>query len=311
MKRSGRKAARSCGRQFTGETEDLPIPAGAGGREVQDTLDEGSLACAIDAGQAERASCGDLETHVPERVDLPETLADTLQPDGGGAAGGRSDVVKMAHYSAARAGRPRGRLPAKMRVCPVPPRSCPQSSPSSPSGSFVRLSQPHRRVGSADLSGVDLKVRRGQLVALMGGSGSGKTTVLRLLGGQVAPAGRPGERGWSRRARPDQRGLYQLRRRMGMLFQFGALFTDMSVFENVAFPLREHTTLPETAIRDPVLMKPMPWAARRPCADAVADLGRHVAPRRAGARHRARSAADHVRRTFAGLDPISRASRPT
>jgi phospholipid/cholesterol/gamma-HCH transport system ATP-binding protein len=109
--------------------------------------------------------------------------------------------------------------------------------------------------GRQILSGLDLEVQRGQLVALMGGSGSGKTTVLRMLGGQVRPqAGNVTFDGQDVHAQ-DPKGLYALRRRMGMLFQFGALFTDMSVFDNVAFPLREHTALPESAIRDLVLMK--------------------------------------------------------
>ena len=89
----------------------------------------------------------------------------------------------------------------------------------------------------------------------MGGSGSGKTTMLRLIGGQLAPTAAgslvDGQDGHTL----DRDALYALRRRMGMLFQFGALFTDLTVFENVAFPLREHTDLPETLIRDLVLMK--------------------------------------------------------
>ncbi|MFN8955064.1 MAG: ATP-binding cassette domain-containing protein, partial [Burkholderiales bacterium] len=96
---------------------------------------------------------------------------------------------------------------------------------------------------------------RGQVTALMGVSGGGKTTVLRLIGGQIrASAGQllfDGHDITSMR----QAELYTARRRMGMLFQFGALFTDMSVFDNVAFPLREHTRLSPDLIRDIVLMK--------------------------------------------------------
>ena len=90
----------------------------------------------------------------------------------------------------------------------------------------------------------------------MGQSGCGKTTMLRLIGGAI-PAGAAGPRACSARRLPSSTAtaLYRMRRRMGMLFQFGALFTDMSVFENVAFPLREHTELPEELIRDLVLMK--------------------------------------------------------
>jgi phospholipid/cholesterol/gamma-HCH transport system ATP-binding protein len=103
--------------------------------------------------------------------------------------------------------------------------------------------------------GVDLDIQRGKVTAIMGPSGTGKTTLLRLIGGQLKPhAGSivvDGEE--VPRLRHD--GLYRLRKRMGMLFQSGALLTDLSVFDNVAFPLREHTRLPEVMIRDLVLMK--------------------------------------------------------
>jgi phospholipid/cholesterol/gamma-HCH transport system ATP-binding protein len=105
------------------------------------------------------------------------------------------------------------------------------------------------------LGGLRMEFRRGQVVAVMGGSGCGKTTILRLIGGQVtAQIGSVEFEGHEISAmNTDQ--LMQARRRMGMLFQFGALFTDLSVFENVAFPLREHTNLSEELIRDLVLMK--------------------------------------------------------
>ncbi|HTH08326.1 MAG TPA: ATP-binding cassette domain-containing protein, partial [Acidovorax sp.] len=105
------------------------------------------------------------------------------------------------------------------------------------------------------LRGVSLTVPRGKVTALMGASGGGKTTVLRLIGGQQrAQSGEVLFDGQDV-GRLDAQGLYAVRRRMGMLFQFGALFTDLSVFENVAFPLREHTDLSEALIRDVVLMK--------------------------------------------------------
>ena len=105
------------------------------------------------------------------------------------------------------------------------------------------------------LDGVSLTIPRGKVTALMGASGGGKTTVLRLIGGQVRPqAGEVSFYGQNV-AQLDLAGLYKVRRRMGMLFQFGALFTDSSVFDNVAFPLREHTDMPEALIRDIVLMK--------------------------------------------------------
>ncbi len=105
------------------------------------------------------------------------------------------------------------------------------------------------------LDGVSLSIPRGKVTALMGASGGGKTTVLRLIGGQYrAQAGACLFDGQNV-ALLDAAGLYAARRRMGMLFQFGALFTDSSVFDNVAFPLREHTDLPEALVRDIVLMK--------------------------------------------------------
>jgi len=103
--------------------------------------------------------------------------------------------------------------------------------------------------------GVDMDIPRGQITAIMGPSGTGKTTLMRLITGQIKPdAGSilvDGEN-ISQLRRDD---LYRVRRKMGMLFQSGALFTDRSVYENVAFPLREHTNFTETMIRDLVLMK--------------------------------------------------------
>ncbi|MDE2081839.1 MAG: ATP-binding cassette domain-containing protein [Burkholderiales bacterium] len=108
------------------------------------------------------------------------------------------------------------------------------------------------RVILGDLS---LRFPRGKVTAILGGSGCGKTTLLRLIGGMYAASrGRvvfDGETVDTRNAEQ----LHRLRRRLGMLFQFGALFTDLTVFDNVAFPLREHTALPEAMIRDLVLMK--------------------------------------------------------
>ncbi len=105
------------------------------------------------------------------------------------------------------------------------------------------------------LDGVSFTVPRGKVTALMGASGGGKTTVLRLIGGQVrAQSGSLRFEGQEVGAL-GRDGLYAIRRRMGMLFQFGALFTDLTVFDNVAFPLREHTKLPEELVRDIVLMK--------------------------------------------------------
>src|SRR6476469_4798205 len=105
------------------------------------------------------------------------------------------------------------------------------------------------------LNDVSLRFERGKVTAILGGSGCGKTTLLRLIGGVHRPGkGRvifDGEVVDTR----DREKLYGMRRRLGMLFQFGALFTDLSVFDNVAFPLREHMSLSESMIRDIVLMK--------------------------------------------------------
>jgi phospholipid/cholesterol/gamma-HCH transport system ATP-binding protein len=105
------------------------------------------------------------------------------------------------------------------------------------------------------LHGINLDIPSGKVVAIMGQSGCGKTTLLRILAAALLPT-----RGRARvlgqvTSKLDRDGLYALRRRMGMLYQFGALFTDMTVFDNVAFQMREHTDLPEDAIRDLVLLK--------------------------------------------------------
>ena len=105
------------------------------------------------------------------------------------------------------------------------------------------------------LENVSLTIPRGKVTALMGASGGGKTTILRLIGGQNrAQSGQMLFDGDDVTAM-NQEQLYAARRRMGMLFQFGALFADLNVFDNVAFPLREHTQLPESLIHDIVLMK--------------------------------------------------------
>ncbi len=109
--------------------------------------------------------------------------------------------------------------------------------------------------GRPILQGINMKIPRGKVIAIMGGSGCGKTTLLQCIGGQLKPTGGRVRLENHRVCEMTQAELYGLRRRMGMLFQFGALFTDMSVFDNVAFPLREHTDLSEETIRDLVLMK--------------------------------------------------------
>jgi phospholipid/cholesterol/gamma-HCH transport system ATP-binding protein len=156
------------------------------------------------------------------------------------------------------------------------------------------------------LRDLSLTVPRGKVTALMGASGGGKTTVLRLIGGQqraqygqVLLTGRDV-------GTMDEARLYTARRRMGMLFQFGALFTDLSVFDNVAFPLREHTDLPEALIRDIVLMK-LGAVGLRGARDLMPSqvsggMARRVALARAIALDPELVMYDEP---FAGLDPIS------
>ncbi|HTT10421.1 MAG TPA: ABC transporter ATP-binding protein [Burkholderiaceae bacterium] len=156
------------------------------------------------------------------------------------------------------------------------------------------------------LSDVSLQFRRGSVTAIMGGSGCGKTTLLRLIGGTVKPQrGRITLSGQA--VDPDDRvALYAMRRRVGMLFQFGALFTDLSLFDNVAFPLREHSTLPESMIRDIVIMK-LHAVGLRGAADLKPNevsggMARRVALARTIALDPQLIMYDEP---FAGLDPIS------
>jgi phospholipid/cholesterol/gamma-HCH transport system ATP-binding protein len=156
------------------------------------------------------------------------------------------------------------------------------------------------------LKGIDMRIPHGKVVAIMGASGSGKTTILRLIGGQLRPqAGNIIVAGQSV-SRLDRDGLYALRRRLGMLFQFGALFTDLTVFENVAFPLREHTDLPDDMIRDLVLLKlnavGLRGAASFKPSELSGGMGRRVALARAVALDPMLVMYDEP---FAGLDPIS------
>jgi phospholipid/cholesterol/gamma-HCH transport system ATP-binding protein len=156
------------------------------------------------------------------------------------------------------------------------------------------------------LSGLNMEFPRGKVIAVMGGSGCGKTTVLRLIGGQVnAQKGQVLFEGQDVGLMNTSQ-LMSVRRRMGMLFQFGALFTDMSVFENVAFPLREHTPISEETLRDLVLMK-LNAVGLRGARDLMPSqisggMARRVALARAIALDPPLIMYDEP---FAGLDPIS------
>ena len=172
---------------------------------------------------------------------------------------------------------------------------------------LVELRNVHFAYGAQPvLRGLSLAVPRGKVTAIMGASGGGKTTVLRLVGGQQRA--QQGEVLFDGKdvGRMDRAQLYAARRRMGMLFQFGALFTDMSVFENVAFPLREHSDLSEALVRDIVLMK-LHAVGLRGARDLMpaqisGGMARRVALARAIALDPELVMYDEP---FAGLDPIS------
>ena len=115
----------------------------------------------------------------------------------------------------------------------------------------LHFSRDHSKI----FNGIDIDIPKGKITAIMGPSGTGKTTLLKLIGGQLKP--QQGTIHFHGENIPAMRTkqLYEVRKKMGMLFQSGALLTDMSVFDNIAFPLREHTDLPEVMIRDLVMMK--------------------------------------------------------
>lgn len=156
------------------------------------------------------------------------------------------------------------------------------------------------------LDDISITVPRGKVTALMGASGGGKTTLLRLIGGQNRAQSGAVLFDGQDIGRLDQTGLYAARRRMGMLFQFGALFADLNVFENVAFPLREHTDLSDALIRDIVLMKlnavGLRGARDMMPSDLSGGMARRIALARAIALDPELVMYDEP---FSGLDPIS------
>ena len=154
--------------------------------------------------------------------------------------------------------------------------------------------------------GLSLKIPRGKVVAILGGSGSGKSTLLRLIGGQLAPSGGSIRVDGQAVHALGADALYALRRKMGMMFQSSGLFTDLTVYENIAFPIREHYDLPEELVRSLVLMKldavGLRGARDMMPADLSGGMTRRVALARAIATDPMLAMYDEP---FAGLDPIS------
>ena len=174
-------------------------------------------------------------------------------------------------------------------------------------GNFIELSGVSFGYGARPIfRDVSLTVPKGRLVAIMGGSGSGKTTLLKLISGQIRPTAGTVRVNGVDISTLDDAGLYRLRRQMGMLFQFGALFTDLSVFDNVAFPMREHTDLPGPMIRDLVLMKLEAVGLRGTAGLMPAELSGGMARRVALARAITLDPALMLYdEPFTGLDPIA------
>jgi phospholipid/cholesterol/gamma-HCH transport system ATP-binding protein len=176
-----------------------------------------------------------------------------------------------------------------------------------PSDNIVEISK--LRFGYADrglLKDISLAIPRGKVVGIMGASGCGKSTLLRLIGGQLVPAEGYVKVDGQVVHELNRNALYQLRRKMGMQFQMGGLFTDLSVFENIAFQIREHTDLPESMVRDVVLMKlaavGLRGAAQLMPAELSGGMARRVGLARAIALDPMLIMYDEP---FSGLDPIS------
>ncbi len=182
-----------------------------------------------------------------------------------------------------------------------------EAADSSQSDTLVRIRDLHFSRGNHMIfDGVELDIPRGKITAIMGPSGTGKTTLLRLIGGQLYPDQGSVQVDGLEVSSLKRGELYDLRRRMGMLFQSGALLTDLNVYDNVAFPLREHTELPESMIRDLVLMKlqavGLRGARRLMPSELSGGMARRVALARAIALDPMMIMYDEP---FTGQDPIS------
>ncbi|MGC3980556.1 MAG: ATP-binding cassette domain-containing protein [Steroidobacteraceae bacterium] len=175
------------------------------------------------------------------------------------------------------------------------------------SENLVEIRDVHYSVGGRDIfKGLTLTIPRGKITAIMGPSGTGKTTLLKLITGQIRPNKGLVLVDGKEVAKLSRSDLYALRQRMGMLFQNGALLTDMTVFENVAFPLREHTDLPEELIRHLVMTKLQAVGLRGAHGLLPHELSGGMARRVALARAMVRDPELLIYdEPFAGLDPIS------
>ncbi|MCG5493430.1 MULTISPECIES: ATP-binding cassette domain-containing protein [Ectothiorhodospira] len=189
-------------------------------------------------------------------------------------------------------------LPRNVPISPIPDKT-----------PWIEIRDVHFARGDRKIfDGLDITIPRGQVTAIMGPSGTGKTTLLRLIGGQLKP-----DRGQVLVEGQDVhrlslRELYRLRRRMGMLFQSGALLTDLNVFDNVAFPIRENTRLPEPVVRNLVLMKLEAVGLRGAWALQPSELSGGMARRVALARAIALDPLLMMYdEPFTGLDPITMA----
>ncbi|MBS0375422.1 MAG: ABC transporter ATP-binding protein [Proteobacteria bacterium] len=185
--------------------------------------------------------------------------------------------------------------------------SVPERPATAAAGCIARLDGVGYQIGGRTVfDGLDIAIERGKVTAIMGPSGTGKTTLLRLITGQIRASRGRVEVDGEDLGGLDTDGLYRLRRRMGMLFQNGALLTDLDVYENVAFPLREHTRLPEALVARIVLMKlqavGLRGAARLMPAELSGGMARRVALARAIVMDPKLLIYDEP---FAGLDPIA------